>query len=213
MRTVTDLKILHSADYEIQHIEYTLSKIEWYRENGYTVDIPYGLTSNSNVAEITSLVMREYEENEYVNHTDMICEMWRDFFTMYELLIEATALNLVSPYTVILTKYGTGGSFDPKNNKIVLNIKGRTAQSIFGTLLHEITHISIHQYIVKYEISHWYKERLVDLIGLEYFPTVRHPQNIKIDVTTVDKAFSKHFPNIENVARAISGHLVMSRTK
>ena len=69
--------------------------------------------------------------------------------------------KLPKEFQVILTKYGTEGSYNPPN-RIFLNISNKSPQTL--VLLHEITHLIIHKYIKKYQIQHWEKERIVDLI-------------------------------------------------
>ncbi|MBN1325577.1 hypothetical protein JW977_01165 [Candidatus Falkowbacteria bacterium] len=66
----------------------------------------------------------------------------------------------LSNYNCRFTRYGTGGSYHPPKD-IVINIA--TCKFPVKTIAHEIIHLMIHDLIEKFEISHWEKERLVDL--------------------------------------------------
>lgn len=70
--------------------------------------------------------------------------------------------RIFSTYTVFLTHYGTGGSYIHTCGAVIL----RTDRyNDFATIIHEIVYIGIEEVIVnKYKLSHWEKERVVDLI-------------------------------------------------
>lgn len=71
-------------------------------------------------------------------------------------------------YKVLLTRYGSGGSYYPDEGKLltITNINGSLKESCPGeALVHEITHIGIEKNIVKkFKLTELEKERLVDLI-------------------------------------------------
>ena len=70
-------------------------------------------------------------------------------------------------YTVKLTKYGPGGSYDPKTGTVtMLTTKGGQFKKLdpVETIVHEVVHMGIENEIVaRYKLSHPEKERLVDL--------------------------------------------------
>jgi hypothetical protein len=116
-----------------------------------------------------------------------------------------TSFNLKDQYTIVLTKYGSGGSYNSQTGEVIVNIKDREKDLIMGTILHEIVHIGIEHLIESYHITHWRKERLVDLIMEKCFPDLKKTQYIKEDVSTVDRAFKKNFPDMESIAREVGG--------
>lgn len=63
-------------------------------------------------------------------------------------------------FIIKLTSYGMGGSYDLPNI-VRFNIKSTIGPK---TILHEIIHLAIEPWIIKYKIRHWEKERIVDLI-------------------------------------------------
>ena len=74
---------------------------------------------------------------------------------------------------------------------------------MIGTIIHEIIHTGIEHLIVSYGVKHWYKERLVDLICHHYFSDLRKMQDIKEDVSVLDKALEAYFPDIEAITKEI----------
>lgn len=58
--------------------------------------------------------------------------------------------------------------------------------------------------IKKYNVQHWHKERLVDLICMKYFSDIRKPQSIKTDVSIVDKNFNDKFPDLESIIQSLT---------
>lgn len=80
--------------------------------------------------------------------------------------------SLLPTYEIVLTLYGPGADYDAQNGIIQLqttpdgDFKRATNHEL---LFHEIVHIGVEEAIVeKYELSHWEKERLVDLICARY---------------------------------------------
>ncbi len=201
----TRLIIDYSIDSEIDRVKYTLSKLDWYKEKGYKIKIP-DIDTNTTTKDIEIAVTKDFTEyeNEYRFYKDRLQQLWREFFPNFIKIKEDSKLNFLDSYTVLLTRYGTGGSYNSDLGTIDLRFTERNIDSIFGTILHEIIHIAVEPFIKKYNIDHWKKERLVDLVGLKYFPNFRKAQDIKEDVSKVDKAFTEFFPDIEKVLKNIN---------
>ena len=64
--------------------------------------------------------------------------------------------------------YGPGGNYNPSTGTVILltNEKGEFRKKcIAENILHEIVHIGVEESVIKqYKLTHWEKERLVDLI-------------------------------------------------
>lgn len=70
----------------------------------------------------------------------------------------------------ILTTYGDGGAYNYADNEIYLEMTNRPRDRILGTVLHEFIHLLIEVPIIqKYNVPQDLKERIVDIICLEYF--------------------------------------------
>jgi hypothetical protein len=64
--------------------------------------------------------------------------------------------------------YGLGGRYNLSTATVTLLTTEFLKKPASETILHEIVHIGIEETIVnKYRLSHWEKERLVDLICMK----------------------------------------------
>ena len=200
-----ELNVVYGLDQEIERVRNTLERLPWYKQQGYRVGLPQNISEQSSLGEITNSVSYEYSEAGYEDFTQWIKEQWPQIPAGFEELKKIPSFLLRNAYTVFLTKYGSGGSYDAQSGKVIVNIETRGKEKIIGTIIHEIIHTGIEYLIVSYDVQHWHKERLVDLIGKKYFPGLTPLQNIKEDTAIVDDAFRKHFPDIEAIAREIGG--------
>jgi len=199
---MTKLEIIYSTEAEIERVKFTLGKLDWYAEKGYKVILPAGLSQSSTEQEIEAAVMKEYSTgNDYQKYSEEISRLWQEFASQFEEIKTSSELSLQDTYKIILTKYGTGGSYHTADQSIDVKFTDREVSSIFGTILHEIVHLAVEPLIKLQQIEHRQKERLVDLIGLTYFPDKRKVQPPKEDVVKVDEVFHKYFPNIKEVIK------------
>jgi hypothetical protein len=129
-----------------------------------------------------------------------LSEQWSSFVTILEKYFEETTLKQEDTYIVHLTKYGVGGSYNVPNT-VILNFQNRKELALFRTIVHEIIHLSIQPYIEKYTVDHWIKERIVDLTLEKIAPELNTMQNLPIDTESVDLAFEKNYPNMEEVIK------------
>ena len=69
--------------------------------------------------------------------------------------------------------------------------------------MHEILHLTIHSLITKYNVSHWQKERIVDLLMMKIIPRLSKSQQIVIDIGEIDKIFDDNYPHVEDAIKKI----------
>lgn len=200
---MTTLDIQYNKEFEIARVKRFVSNFQWYVENGYNISLPDTITGESTEVEIETQVKNQFNDEVYTKFLSELQTEWQKFSARFEKVKAEASIIFNNRYIVVLTRYGTGGSFDHNLSEVILKIEGRTPQSALSTLVHEMVHIAIHEYIQKFEVNHWRKERLVDLIVEHYFPSLRPMQAIREDITIVDTAFKEHFPNIENITRII----------
>ena len=200
-----ELNVIYGIEQEIERVRNTLERLPWYKQQGYRVGLPQNISEQSSPEEIANGISSEYSEIEYEDFTQWIKGQWPQIPSGFEELKKIPSFHLRDVYTVFLTKYGVGGSYDAQSGKVIVNIETRGKEKMIGTIVHEIIHTGIEHLIVSCDVQHWHKERLVDLIGKKYFPGLKPLQNIKEDTAIVDDAFRKHFPDIEAIAREIGG--------
>jgi len=110
---------------------------------------------------------------------------------------------LLSEMTIILTRYGTQGSYKVPNS-VVVNISNVPNEYIIKTVIHESFHLMTECLIKKYSVEHWVKERIVDLIiDFEYKSRFKM-QSVPDWVLATDVIFRKYYPNIVLITRKAS---------
>ncbi|MCX6787251.1 MAG: hypothetical protein NTY93_01860 [Candidatus Kaiserbacteria bacterium] len=200
------LTILYSVEQEIERVRDTIMKFSWFAEQGYTIErlkLPGGITKDSSDEDIIRAVNEEYSETDYAECATKLQEEWRFVSEEFEKMRNEPAFHLKDEYTVVLTKYGMGGSYDADSSKVIVNITSQLQGGVEGTVAHEIIHMTVQYLIDQYHVRHWRKERWVDLLMERYFPELEKMQNIKEDVSMVDQAFEKFFPDMEAIAKSI----------
>ena len=199
------LDISYSAKQEVRRVRDTLERLSWYQEEGYRVDLPGGITKESDDEEVMRAVEHEYAAASYAEHAATLQKEWEALHRGFGRMKEEPTFHLEDEYNVVLTKYGVGGSYDPNLNKVTVKVSARPRGGIAGIVVHEVVHLAVQYLIDLHQLPHWRKERLVDLVVERYFPGLRKMQDIAEDVSIVDRAFEKYFPNMEEVVRSIGG--------
>ncbi len=197
------LIIDYGAEREVRRVERLVPRIPWFKENGYAITLPEGIAEDSTETDINTAIKNEYSEASYLAYAHSVQEPWEKFLPRLTEIRSTLPFALRDAYTLVLTRYGTGGSYDAISGTIVINIVTRSQERALGTLIHEAIHIAVQPLIEKYKVSHWRKERLVDLIGERYFANLRKMQNLKEDVSVVDVAFANFYPDIEKICSVV----------
>ena len=182
--------------------------LPWYRKQGYTdkfILLPDGLYEGSSLVDIQKVLQNEYNKDEYRSYTKLL-KLKLDSHSLEPLKL-LIGFRRSKDYKILLTKYGSSGSYDAKTATIIVNIILRNIDKSIGTVVHEIIHIVIQHLIDEYAIAHWHKERLVDLIQEKLYPGMRTMQHIKQNTSVVDMSFEKFFPNIKNICQEINHNL------
>jgi len=200
-----NLDIKHSLESEISRVQNTIDRIDWFKEKRYKIRLPETLSledADFSYEKIKQAIEHEYDKENYGKEEKYILDtlpkikkVLGDYFT-------SSSLEPQSVYEINLTRYGVGGSYSIPN-KIIVNIQVRKEMNLVQTIVHEIIHLSIEELIQKYNIDHWNKERLVDLLLERVGPEINTMQNISVDTSSVDEAFEKEYPNIEGIIQNI----------
>lgn len=206
--TMIKLEVNFSLENEIQRVQYTLNKLRWFMDNKYKINLPEKLKINPDIIpdvsenQIRESVLAEYNEDDYKTQKDFLLKNWQKVADEALIELKKTSLTPEDIYIIHLTKYGVGGSYNPPNS-ITVNIKYRYSLGLLRTVFHEILHLTIHSWITEYGISHWQKERIVDLLITKFVPQLSKPQELPIETEDIDKIFNKYYPNIELIIKNI----------
>lgn len=208
--------IKFSPKYEVERIKWTLGDLQWYKDNGYSLKFPesLGISPCVNVSEkqIKESVDSEYSEDDFKTQEAYLLDNWYRVINEASAELEKTLLRPVDTYTIYLTKYGVCGSYNYPHS-VIVNIKCKYEKGLLRTVFHEIIHLMIHQWIVEYKVSHWQKERIVDLLMTKFVPQISRAQEIPASIKkTVDRIFNEHYPNIELVIKNVGIHCNFNKT-
>ncbi|MFA5942100.1 MAG: hypothetical protein WC798_00290 [Candidatus Paceibacterota bacterium] len=200
------LTISYGVEQEVRRVLEAIKRIPWYLEQGYPAGfakLPEGIHKDSNEDEVIHAVKREYVETDYAECAAALQREWQAIPDGFEKMRNEPSFHLGNEYSVVLTKYGSGGSYNANINEVIVRITIKLQGGITGTVVHEIVHMTIQYLIDQYQVRHWRKERLVGLLLERYFPGLTKMQIMREDISMVDPAFEKFFPNMEAVAKAI----------
>jgi len=192
------IKFQFNIESEVHRVKETLDILEWLTKNNYRFILPVGINDSKNIKIeiVRKLVEDEYDQKIYQTAQNAILGSWEK----NNGFIKKINQKLIGSYvldelTVILTRYGTQGSYVTPNS-IIINISNIPSEFLIKTVIHESLHLMIEHLIKLYSVEHWVKERLVDLImNIEYKSRFKM-QSIPDWVLAVDTIFEEHYPNI-----------------
>lgn len=199
------LDIKYSPEIDEKRVCDTLARLEWFNKNGYSVALPTGITKDSDLENIRKAIETDYVENQktYSAEKDSLATKWPAYEKTLENKLRDCDLKTSEKYDVLFTSYGVGGSYHLPNI-IWANIKRSWQIGLRRTVIHEIIHLSIEPYIQKYKVSHWAKERIVDLLLNEFFPDLSKMQDLSISTEKIDKYFLSLYPDVVNIVKKIT---------
>ncbi len=208
------LKIYYSIDYEVDRILTTLSKLEWYKTNGYNPKLPDALdiTDVDKITknDIRTAVSKEYDEQSYFKQKQYAETYWNDVAVELKQGVAVTGLLPQENYNLFLTRYGVSGSYNLPDS-IIINIQYRYGDGMLRVIAHEATHLMIQKFIDQYKIEHWVKERVVDLLTEQFVPSISKFQTMSIDTQKIDATFKLHYPNVELILKSLGSSELAKR--
>lgn len=169
---------------ETEYIWRTIIDTRFFEENNYQVSLPGGelIESLKQKAKSNNLSDADYEDLKsfmqkgVYNPSDYqrgYQNIEAQLALVNKMIAEIGSMNLdwnfkeFDIYTVNLTLYGPGGSYNPDEGSLLIytTIDGRFKQydNPAHTLIHEVVHMGIEASIIqKYNVPHPLKERIVD---------------------------------------------------
>ncbi|MEX0918539.1 MAG: hypothetical protein WDZ85_01050 [Candidatus Paceibacterota bacterium] len=192
------IKFQFNVESEIERVLQTLKSSAWLIENNYRFLLPIEIKGVKNISEqaIIKAVETEYDPTNYQIAAEAILKSWKgnceQVKRINQKMVDSYPLDKI---IVRLTKYGTQGSYQLPNSMIV-NISNIPPEFLIKTVIHESLHLMIENLIKKYAVTHWVKERIVDLImDLEYQSRFKM-QPLPDWTLAVDLVFKENYPNL-----------------
>lgn len=197
------IRFKYGVEQEVKRVVNTIETRAWLTSNGYRFSLPQGFgDSQSNSEEsIKKLIEKEYNQADYEIAEKAISKSWKgNCKLMEEINGKLVDSYKLSELNVILTKYGTQGSYIQPNS-VIINISVVPPEFLIKTVVHESIHLMIEELIKRNSVHHWVKERIVNLIvDLEFksrFKMGPAPEW----VLPVDEVFKQHYPNLELIMK------------
>ena len=188
-----------SAKAEAEYIWSTIQDFKFFEEHNYQVSLPKGnLIEELSQKSIAGSLNNDDYERLIKFVADSVYD-GADYQKGYEKIrkelalidkminqIDASAFDWgfkeFETYSVNLTLYGSGGSYNPEEGSILIYTtpagQFKSYDNPSNTIIHEVTHIGIEEAIItKYNVPHPLKERIVDtFVSLnfgQYLPDYR----------------------------------------
>lgn len=202
--------IKYSKELEIERVLSTKKKFDWYFDNGYSLNNSV-LPKHINLEEFNKKTEKElinYINEEYTSKFFQLSKkeikfLLPTYLSKLEDFFSKINIKLLPSIEIILTKYGTTGSYIIPN-VVIVNTSKFFSVGLIRNILHEIIHLHIQSLIDKYKIKQWEKEIIVDSIFEKFFKALFKSQNYLIDASKIKKIFNKNYPNIELIISNIS---------
>lgn len=190
----------YNPESEFKRVSETIGNLEWFKKNNYRVILPSNFdVSMSSPDLIKRTVDTEYNVEFFQEAKDAINKSWEgNNVFIKKINKKMTGSSLLDKVKIILTRYGTQGSYVVPDSMII-NISNVPPQFLIKTVVHESLHLMIESLIKKYSVDHWVKERIVDsIMNLEYKSRFKM-QPVPDYALKVDTIFSNNYPNITAV--------------
>lgn len=162
-----------SADSAYSYLEWIVGQMDFYRANGYRVSLPTHSDFDASAAMGDLALFRQdvYRIRAFDAALSSLTESretLEDVASWFSNARDTEGFRVFDQYSVELTLYGPGGSYDAAGGNIVLwttesgQFKGGGG---LHTIAHEMMHIAVEEnFVQRFALSHWEKERLVDLL-------------------------------------------------
>ncbi len=204
-----NIVIKYSPEIDVSVVKSTLGYAEWYIEHGYKPQLPNGISINEvkegSEEAIFSQAENGYNEHFYKNVAASITEQWKKYVENWPSeKVAKMGLGFASEYTVCLTSYGVGATYNESEGTLMLNVCNADTLELVSTIFHELIHIVIEPNIQKHDIGHWQKERLVDLIFKQLLPDFSFEQKLPDEAYKMDSFFEKYSGEVEKVIESFS---------
>ncbi len=212
MHSAPSLDIVYSQTFEKSRVLNTLNNALWYKKNEYNARLPgekrlFDFDELPHTEHFLSQLESEYEPTSYEEAKQRLYDQWQNFAKNWpEEFIKHYSLTFQKIYTIHLTKYGVGGSYNLPNI-VILNTHVSDNDRLGTIVFHEMIHLTIEELIKKYAISHWYKERIVDLLYKKLFPHISFEQDLPQEAYAINEIFSSPYGNIESIIKRVADEL------
>ena len=156
-----EIKINFGIYFELERVMNTINRLDWYKENGYKVRLPKGITKKSSEDKIEIQIKEEFNKEEFSEiSTKIFTDLIKRELDFIEKISEVFKESVPKEIIIYLTNYGADSSYDLPN-KIAYNINKKVGWKM---IVHDIIDLLLVEKIKKYKVERWEKERIVDMV-------------------------------------------------
>jgi len=151
----------------------TINQSDFFRENNYEVALPANesFKHRGRIGSLDSFASQVYQPSDYeaaMNSLQSKRGVLRRTLLWFVENRRIESLCVPQKYTVLLTLYGPGGSYNAETGTITMltSLDGRfRGGGAAENVSHEMMHIAVERTLVqRFNLMHWEKERLVDVL-------------------------------------------------
>jgi hypothetical protein len=178
-----------TVEEEIQRVRHCVHAFETITKETSDVVMPKGLDvkHKSHVHDTEKLTREEYDPSFYTAGVEWVRAAIPTIQEAVEILgqyQQAWGFELEKSYKVIITRYGTGGSYDTLTKEVLMRVtrEGKfSREDAADTPIHEITHLCVEHLVERFKLTFAEKERLVEGIDITLFPRIFDPNGTVSD--------------------------------
>lgn len=168
---------------EVEEVWQILSNYKWYKINNYYPILPKNNEINrfiqlsikqkslhkKNKNKLKAIIEESYNKEIYKKEIHSLKSISKVIDRNLPKLVKYNRLwkfRLLKRYEIVLTLYGTEGAYDTKTGSLFILIrKGEKNQRNYflQTIIHEMIHIGLENFVKKFRLTHDENERIVDL--------------------------------------------------
>lgn len=153
-----ELTIKYGKRFENNRIKSTLEKLDWFKSHGYKPIIPKNISTEK---QIVNFIDKNFNEKDYEENKKKLLKEYKKIKKRFNEKLKSLFSNIPKEVEVILTKYGSGGSY-LFPNKVIINIQGNQINKpLIDVLKHEILHLLSEEKIIRKKLSHEEKEKFI----------------------------------------------------
>jgi hypothetical protein len=209
-----------TPDEAYAYVSSLLRDMEFFRANGYNVTLPTHAEFRADASPrgtAKTFKSQVYSASDFERGIKSLQANRKALQQVLDWFVQAPdakGIRRYARYEIILTLYGPGGMYDAHSGAITLQT---TVSGFFKgeggvpTLFHEMLHLAVEEGIVQhFGLSHWEKERLVDLLSQTAFDSLRLSYRMQPQGVAALNSFLAGVPLVK-ISEAVARYLSESR--
>lgn len=142
--------VINTVDREKEIVRMTLKNIKFLKDNKINFSLP------------VKTVEEEYDIKKYETFREKVEQAWDKKKDFTQRLLTFFHEPLETKFVVEISNYGPLGFYSFNKHAVTINLNTRL--NPIDTIMHEMTHIMVEPFVLRYHISYHQKENIVNAI-------------------------------------------------